>query len=234
MRLTPLALAAALLAAPALAEDPARPSEADAKLKVEAYTTAVKNKSDEEKASAIAAMSDCPHPLVTSTLGKILVVESDELRIAAAGALGRMPSSADAAKACHGAIKANAERTKVVEAVFRAMSDINHPSSVAVAKEWGSEDLGSRDTEDLPTIRGAIECLGAMKWKSAVEAVLDIWRKNRVSGRDRGSNFRERVRKYCASAFQQLVAERGLGSYEEADDFWKDNAKKFNDDMSTR
>jgi HEAT repeat protein len=224
-----------LCVASAFAQDPApaKPSDADAKAKTDAWSAAVKNKSDDEKKAAIEGMADCPHPSVISLLAKILVGETEENRIAAANALGRMKDSVEAAKACHAAIKPNEENDKVVTAIFAAMGEINNPASVAVAKEWGSHDLGARDSEDIPTIRCAIECLGAMKWKSAVEAVLDIWRKNRVVGRDRGSTFRERVRKYCNTALGRLVGER-FGNYEEAEDWWKENSKKYNVDLSPK
>ncbi|NUN48957.1 MAG: HEAT repeat domain-containing protein [Candidatus Brocadiae bacterium] len=212
---------------------PAKPSDADARARVDAWNLAVKNKNDDEKIAALTAMGDCAHPTVAGTLAKVLVSEKEDIRIQAAKSLGRMTNSADAAKACHGAIKANAASDKVVTAIFEAMGEINHPSSVGVAKDWAEDDLGGRDSQDIPTIRAGVECLGALKWKSAVEAILDVWRKNRVVGRDPASNFREKVRKYCVQALQRQVGER-LGNYEEADDWWKKNSKTFNADMTTR
>lgn len=226
---------AGLMTCLALAQDvpPAKPTDADAKARTDAYAQAVKDKSEEAKQAAIDSMSDCAHANVFNLLAKILVGDTDACRTAAAKTLGRMKGEAGAAKALHGALKANEERSSVLSACFRAISDINHPSSVAVCKDWVDHRLGSRDGEDLPGVNDAVDALGGLKWKASVEALIDLWHKNRVVGRDPASRFREKVRKHCAQALSRLLGEK-LGNQDAWDDWWKDNKGKFNDDLSAK
>ncbi|KAF0242068.1 MAG: hypothetical protein FD180_4123 [Planctomycetota bacterium] len=233
-RFSTIALAC-LIALPTFAQDvpPAKPTDADAKIKTDAYNQAVKDKSDEGKKAAIDAMSDCPHANVLNLLARILVGDTDECRTAAAKTLGRMKGELGAAKALHGALKANEERSSVLTACFTAIGDINHPSSVAVCEDWVNHRLGSRDGEDLPGVNQAVDALGALKWKSSVEALIDLWHKNRVVGRDPASKFREKVRKHCSQALSRLVGEK-VGNQDAWDDWWKDNKGKFNDDLTSK
>lgn len=210
-----------------------KPTDADAKAKTDAYQQAVKDKSDEGRKAAIEAMGDCPHAAVYSLLAKVLVGDTDDCRLAAAKALGRMRDDAGAAKALHSALKANESRTSVLKACFEAISEINHPSSVGVCKDWIEHRLGSRDGEDLPGVNEAIDALGGLKWKSSVEALIDLWHKNRVVGRDPRSNFKEKVRKHCNQALRRLLGEK-MGTQDEWDDWWKDNKARFNDDLTAK
>lgn len=212
---------------------PAKPTDADAKVKTDAYNEAVKSKSEEGKTAAIEAMSDCPHASVTSLLAKILVGDTDACRIAAAKSLGKMDGEANAARALHGALKPNESKSSVLSACFDAIGSINHPSSVPVCKDWIDHRLGSRDGEDLPGVNEAIDALGALKWKSSVEALIDLWHKNKVVGRDPASRFREKVRKHCNQALQRLLGEK-LGTQDAWDDWWKDNKGKLNDDLTAK
>lgn len=235
MKLLATLFVSGLCAAAALAQDPApaKPTDADAKAKTDAYSEAVKAKSEDGKKTAIEAMSDCPHTAVISLLGKILVGDTDDCRMSAAKTLGKMKGDANAAKALHGALKANEEKSSVLKACFEAMGEINHPSSVPVCKEWIDHRLGSRDGEDLPGVNEAIDALGALKWKSSVEALIDEWHKNKVVGRDPASKFREKVRKHCNQALQRLLGEK-MGTQAEWDDWWKDNKGKLNDDLTAK
>lgn len=234
MKILGAAAAVLFLAVAAGAQDaPAKPTDADAKAKTDAYNAAVKEKNEDAKKTAIDAMGDCPHTSVISLLAKVLLADTEDCRISAAQALGRMKSDANAAKALHGALKPNEEKSKVLEACMSAVGDINHPSSIAVLKEWIDHRLGSRDGEDLPGVDQAIDALGSLKWKASVEALIDLWHKNRVVGRDRGSKFKEKVRKNCAQALSRLTGEKA-GTQDAWDDWWKDNKARFNDDLTAK
>ncbi|MCE9582619.1 MAG: hypothetical protein K8T20_09020 [Planctomycetes bacterium] len=234
MQLVPAMILACMIALPALAQDaPAPPSDADAKARVDAYNAAAKEKSEDAKQTAIGAMADCPHTSVIGLLAKILVGDTDDCRIAAAKALGRMKNDANAAKALHGGLAPNEQKSSVLSACFTAIGEVNHPSSVGVCKDWVNHRLGSRDGEDLPGVDEAVDALGGLKWKLSVEALIDLWHKNKVVGRDPASKFREKVRKHCAQALSRLLGEK-LGNQDAWDDWWKDNKGKFNDDLSAK
>jgi len=231
-----LGLALLLSAAAAFAEDPPappKPTEADARAKIEAYNTGVKNKSEEEKQAAIDAMADCPHTMVITKLSQILAADTDACRSSAAKTLGRMKDDPNAAAALHAGIKPNDAKAKILADVFEAIGNVNHPSSVAVCREFVDHRLGARDREDLPGVDSAIDAMGALKWKSSVEALIDLWHKNRVVGRDPASNFKEKVRKWCNQALRRLTGEKN-DNQAAWDDWWKDNKAKFNNDLTAK
>lgn len=218
------------LASPAFAQEPA--TDADAKAALDSWNEAVKIGTDEAKAMGIEKLAECRHAMTAAKLGWLATVESEDLRIASAKGLGKMAGFADAAKALHGAIKANEANRKVHGAVFDAIVDVNHSSSVAVCKEWASDRVSHRDSEDVPIITAAIDALGGLKWKSAVEALLDIWHKNKVVDR-RNDGFRGKVRSACEKALRRLTGEK-LGNYDEWHDWWKDEKGKLKDDMTPK
>jgi HEAT repeat protein len=205
-----------------------------AKLKVDELKAALKGKDEDLKLSAISGCADSPHPLTAAALSPILVDPSEDLRIAAAKALGRMKSLPEAAKALHSGIKPNEEKEKVITEVFTAIGEVNHPSSIAVLKDWISHRMTKRDTSDSREINAAIEAMGSLKWKSCVTALIDLGKKNIVANGWRGGNgmrWRQDVR--YSRALQRLTGE----SFEDIDgwdDWWKKNAGKFNEDLTAK
>ncbi|MBI2923006.1 MAG: hypothetical protein HYY18_18275 [Planctomycetes bacterium] len=217
------------------AQDPAagKPTDADAKAMVEKWNEAVKAATQEAKEGAIQEMATCPHPTVIVLLSKIVAGEVDELRIRGAAALGQMTDNIDAAKALHAGLKPNEKKTSVMEAVFKAIESVNHPTSVAVCLKWASDRVSQRDGEDWAGLSGAIDALGGLKWKTSVDALIDLWHKSRVAGKDRGTPFKEKTRKRCDQALRRLTGEN-MPNQDGWDDWWKDNAKKFNADMTMK
>lgn len=237
MRLALAAALAILLASTRLqaqSADDAKAAAEAAKAKVDELKAALKGKEEDPKIAAISACGDAPHASTAAALAPLLGDPSDNIRIAAAKALGRMKSLPEAAKALHGGIGANEEREKVITAIFTAIGEVNHPSSVAVLKDWISHRMTKRDTSDSREINSAIEAMGSLKWKSCVSALIDLGKKNIVANGARGGHgmrWKQDVR--YTRALQRLTGE----SFEDMDgwdDWWKKNAGKFNDDLTTK
>ncbi|MBI2923005.1 MAG: hypothetical protein HYY18_18270 [Planctomycetes bacterium] len=228
LRFTCVLLALASLAA---AQEPAA-TDADAKAALDSWNEAAKIGTDEAKEMGIEKLAACRHAMTAAKLGWLATVESEDLRVACAKALGKMGGFADAAKALHGAIKANEANKKVHGAIFDAIADVNHPSSVAVCKDWASDRVSHRDWEDVPIITAAIEALGGLKWKSAVEALLDLWQKNKVVDR-KSDGFRSKVRSACSQALRRLTGEK-LGNLDEWEGWWKAEKGKLREDLTPR
>lgn len=237
MKIALLSVASLVLSASVLlaqSPDDAKAAAAAAKAKVDELKTALKGKEEDPKIAAISACADAPHASTAAALAPLLGDPSDNIRIAAAKALGKMKSLPEAAKALHGGIGANEEKEKVILEVFAALGDVNHPSSVAVLKDWISHRMGKRDTSDSKEINAAIDALGGLKWKASVSALIDLGKKNIVANGARGGHgmrMKEDV-KYNR-ALQRLTGE----SFEDMDgwdDWWKKNAGKFNDDLTAK
>lgn len=236
MRTLLAAVLALLTASACLAEsaEDAKAAADAAKAKIDELKAALKGKEEAPKLAAIAGCGEAPHASTAAALAPLLGDPSDNVRIAAAKALGKMKSLPEAAKALHGGIGANEEKEKVILEVFNAMGDVNHVSSVAVLKDWISHRMGKRDTSDSKEINAAIEALGGLKWKASVSALIDLGKKNIVSNGARGGHgmrWKEDVR--YNKALQRLTGE----SFEDMDgwdDWWKKNAGKFNDDLTAK
>lgn len=205
-----------------------------AKSRIDELKTALKGKEEEPKIAAISACGDAPHATTAVSLAPLLGDASENVRTAAAKALGKMRGIADAAKALHGGLGANEEKPKVLDALFDAIGSVNHGSSVAVCKDWISHRITKRDGADQPGINSAIDAMGALKWKGSVSAIIDLGKKNIVANGGRGGKgLRWKDDARFNRALQRLTGE----SYEDMDgweDWWKKNAGKFNDDLTTK
>ncbi|MBI2922372.1 MAG: hypothetical protein HYY18_15065 [Planctomycetes bacterium] len=202
---------------------------------MEELKAALKGGSEDAKREKVAACADCPHPKVAAALAPILVSGTDELRTAAAEALGRMDGLADAAKALHSALAPNEKHSKVLEALFAAIEGVNHPSSVPVCQKWVNDRNDLRDSEEVNGVLWAIDVLGGLKWKASVDALIAIWNKKKVSGRGGGTGggYKEKCRQHAEAALRRLTAE-AFGDVTLWEDWWKKNARNFNEDMSLK
>lgn len=230
-----LPLAALLaFAASSFAEgaDDAKAAAEAAKARVDALKTALKGKEEDPKVAAINDCGDAPHATTAAALAPLLGDPSDNIRLAAAKSLGRMKGLAEAAKALHGGLAANEEKSKVLDAVFEAMGEVNSPLSVAVAKEWIDKRMAKRDTSDAPGMASAIDCLGSLKWKASVSALIDLGKKNIVANGARGGHgmrLKEDIR--FSRALSRLTGEK-QETMDGWDDWWKKNAATFKDDLT--
>lgn len=228
---------AALLLAFALAcsaQDPA-PSQKDADARVAALREALKGESADAKKQAVAACADCAHPTVTAALAGVLTSGDDDLRVAAAQALSRMKGSGDAAKALHAGLKPNETREAVLKEVFKGIALVNHASSVAVCRDWIDDRLDMQKYEEHAGVIHAIDVLGFLKHKAAVEVLLDLCHKKKVSGWGAGTGsagFKIKCGAHAGAALQRLTGAGPYDSLEEWQDWWKEHAREYREDMS--
>ncbi|MBI2922373.1 MAG: hypothetical protein HYY18_15070 [Planctomycetes bacterium] len=236
MRILVLA-AFVVLAGPLSAQEPlAVPPQKDADERVAALREAWKGSDDLAKENAVAACADCPHPAVAAALAPLLVSGSEELRIAVAKTLGKMPGFADAAKALHSGMKTNEKYDKVLRAVFEGIARVGHVSSVGVLEKWIDDRLDLRDSEEVPGVILAFDVLGFLKHKASVDVILDLCNKKKVSGwgAGTGGGYKWKCGRHAEAALVRLTGQEAFGDLELWKDWWKKNAKGFNEDMTAK
>ncbi|MEK7467577.1 MAG: hypothetical protein AAB074_09210 [Planctomycetota bacterium] len=219
---------------PAFAEDPPKPTDADAKSKIDAISEAVKVGDAAAIKEAIKSAGDCPHlKVIVALQGILLSGNPDDWRVAAAAALGRMKDNGDAADALNATIPKTASNIQVFRGVCSAIQEQGHRSSIAALLAFARGRVSKHEKEDLDAIDAAIDAMAAISSKSSAEAVLDIWHKCKFSGRDPHQNFKEKVAQSCRAAMRRLTGEK-LGDFAEWDDWWEHEKGKLNDDLSRK
>jgi HEAT repeat protein len=207
---------------------------AAAKTKVDELKAALKGKDEDPKIAAITACGDAPHSTTAAALAPLLGDPSDNIRLAAAKALGHMKGIPDAAKALHGGLGANDDKSKVLAAIFSAIGEVNSPTSVEVVREWIDHRMAKRDTSDAPGMNEAIDCMGGLKWKATVSALIDLGRKNIVANGARGGHgMRAKEDNRFQRALQRLTGEK-MDDMQAWDEWWKKNAGNFKDDLTAK
>ncbi|MBI5368995.1 MAG: HEAT repeat domain-containing protein [Planctomycetes bacterium] len=215
-------------------DPPVAPSDEDAKAQVTALKSALRGKDVDGKLRTITACTDCPHPAVAAALGGVLTSEADDVRIAAAGALGTMKGLDVAARALTAALPANEENGKVLPKIFGAIGDVGHLSAVAAVVEWINRRIAQRDKDDIQGMVEAIGALGGLKSKGTMDALLDLWRKNQVVGANRKHHFRESCNRAFQQAVRKLFAGEKHNGQKEWDDWWREYADKYRDDLTPK
>ncbi|KAF0242069.1 MAG: hypothetical protein FD180_4124 [Planctomycetota bacterium] len=220
--------------APVFAEDPPKPTEADAKAKIDAISEAFKGGDAAVIKDAIKAAGECPHlKVIVALQGIILSGNPEDWRSAAASALGRMKDNVDAADALNATIPKTASNITVFRAVCSAIQEQAHRSSIAAIATFVRARVSKHEKDDLNAIDAAIDAMAAISTKSSVEAVLDVWHKCKFSGRDPNQNFKEKVAQSCRAAMRRLTGEK-LDNFVEWDDWWEHEKGKLNDDLSRK
>lgn len=233
MRRAALVLLLAIVA-PAFAEEAAKPTDADAKTKIDAIAEAVKGGDAAAIKEAIKSAGECPHlKVIVALQGIILSGNPDDWRVAAAQSLGRMKGNADAAAALNATLEKTDSNIQVFRAVCSAIQEQVHRSSTAALSAYVRGRVSKHEKDDLNAIDAALDAMAAVSTKASVEAVLDIWHKCKFSGRDPHQNFKERVAQFCRAAMRRLTGEK-LGNYDEWDDWWEHEKGKLNDDLSRK
>lgn len=232
--LTACALLLALaLRAPA-ADPPKTAPEAEAKARVEALRTALKGTDAAAKAGAIDACGKSPHPMTAGALAPLLGDASDDIRGAAAAALGRMVSLPDAAKALHSGLAANAKKAPVEKAIFSALESVGDASSVAVVSEWVLDYRSKKDEDVVSMVDSAIACLGGLKFKASVRALMEIQKKIEVSSGPgkRGSASPPRDKR-PSDALGRLTGQK-FTKAAEWEEWWKKTEATLKDDLTPK
>jgi hypothetical protein len=222
------------LALTTAAQDPTVPdNEPAAKAAVDALKQATKDKDADARLAAISACGAAPHRLSAAALAPCLADPSDDIRIAAAGALGQMTGLEDAARALNSSLARNAERSKVFLSLLAAIVSVQHPSSVAACSEFVDDRLARRDASDQSEINLVLDTLSRLSFKATVDALIDILAKNEVVGHGGGNGTAARSENRTSRALRRLLGE-DLYSSKEWKSWWGKHAKEFNNDLTRK
>lgn len=209
-----------------------RASDPDARERVVALRDALKNPDAAAKKAAVDGCGLNPHAQTAMALGPVLFGEADDLRIAAAQALGKMKLLAEAAKVLHAGIGPNAKKPAVLEAIFKAVGTVKHESSVPVCRKFAIDYLSVADPLMGAPIFASVEALGCLRLKDSVEAVVAV-RRRAAGTRTAPQATRDLVESGASAALEKLTGE-SIGDVEQFETWWKRHAYTFNDDMTVR
>lgn len=203
-----------------------------AKEAIDAFRKAYASKEEGDRASAAAALGSVQHASVVRTLATLLVADTDAVRIAAAGALGKLTGRTDVAPVLSSAIAGNKDHDKVIAAVLSALGAAGDPAAVPALKDFLKKNIPKRDKEDVTGEKAAIDALEALHCKDSVDALVDILRENAVVGGGGGHDggvgkkAREELAKGTKQALKKLTGQT-LDGWQEWRDWWEKNASKY-------
>jgi HEAT repeat protein len=229
----PLCLLALCTSAVLAQDPPAAPAEADAKAKAEAVKAAIKGKDVEAKKKAVADAAGCAHALVAAAVAPALMDPDAGVREAAAGALGGMKGLPEAARALNGAVGAHLKNSDTLVAVFRAIAGVNHASSVPVLKDYVGKRVPLKDEKESKQVVAAIESLGALKAKSAVEVLLDLYSKQVGVGMNCDKGEHAPVYSAIRGALEKISGQ-SFGMPDNAKQWWRKTEPTLKDDLSKK
>jgi len=224
----------ALCTAVAFAEDPpAKPTEADAKPKAEAVTAALKGKDEAAKKAAIVAAGDCAHALCANALAPAFGDASEDVRVEAAKALGKMKGLAEAAKVLNAAFVANPKPGKTLHAVTPALGSVGHPSSVPVLGAYLEKRIPEKDDEENIEVADAMMSLGMIRCRASVETILDLLKKAAAVGQMKKPH-QLATEGAALRSLSKLSVKENFQTVATAEAWWKAMLKKVNDDLSLK
>lgn len=228
-----LALCLFLPAALAFAEDPAvKVPEKDAKPIADRVTAALKGKEEEAKKSAIAAAGETPNPLVADALAAAFNDPSEDVRIAAANALGKMTGLAEAAKVLSAAFTAHVKVPKILHAITPAIAAVGHIGALGVLKEYLLKRIPERDDAENLEIGDALMAVGALRCKASVELLFDLMKKESSVGAMK-KPFQQATEGTTMRAMNALAGKE-FKTVQEAQAWWKGAEKALNDDLTPK
>ncbi len=222
------------LAVSSFAGDPPKTApEAEAKAKVDALREAQKSGDVEKKLAAVDECGNSPHAMTASALLTCFGDPAEDVRIRAAGALGKMARLPEAAQALHSALPGSESKPQVASAIFAAMEKVGVASSVTVAAEWAMKRLSKKDEGIVATVDAAISCLGGLKFKESVKQLIEIKHKAEVSAGSKGRGTAPPVDNRPETALTRLTGEK-LGKTAAWEDWWKKTGPTLNDDLTPK
>ncbi|NUN47872.1 MAG: HEAT repeat domain-containing protein [Candidatus Brocadiae bacterium] len=214
----------------AVAGDPAAES---AKARGSELRSALKSGTAEEKRSAISACGAVAHALSAAALGPVLSDPSDDLRIAAAEALGTMKGLPEAARALGAGVNVNARKPEILKAVFKAMGQVNHPDAVAALKEFLGRRIPMKDDRESDLVVAGIEALSQIRWKAAVEVMVDVTERQVGIGTGCSEGHHGPVFSALKRGLREFSG-REFNMPGEPKAWWKKAGKDLNDDLTPR
>ncbi|MBI3098468.1 MAG: hypothetical protein HYY93_09545 [Planctomycetes bacterium] len=212
--------------------DADKANEKTARRLVSEFEAAWRNTHEPTRLKAIESVSTLNHPLIVRALGITLTQGGEALRIAGAGAMGRMNHRPEAARLLAAAVKPNAKMTNVLVALYAAMGAVGDPSSIAVLNSELSSRLSKARAADLPIVQACVEALGKIHDKRAVDALIDVWQKADPDSRPTDktpretADFREAVNADFGTVLSTLTGERER-PWSEWKSWWKKAKNTF-------
>lgn len=218
------------VASTAGAETTTAPEGARKPTAIERLQAALKCGDTESRKAAVKHCGSEPVAATALGLAPLLVNESEDLRVAAAVALGRMEGLAEAAKVLHAAVPQNLKNPRVLNAIFEAIARVGHESSVSFCRRFAGEAASSKDPALSTPAYGATSALAAFRSRDAVDALRDLRLIASRAGGD--ATIRESIGKSAVDAIKALVPDAaGLGA-EEFATWWKRHRHEYRGDMT--
>jgi HEAT repeat protein len=209
------------------------PAAVDAKARVAALKAALKSGTDEEKHAAIRECGSTPHAMTAGVLASVLSDPSDALRISAAQALGSMKEVPEASKVLGAGVPANAKKPEVLKAIFKGMSELGQAGAVPALKEYLAKRIPMNDDKESGTVCAAIETLAKIRWKAAVDVMVDLTEKQVGIGMGCSEGHHGPV----FSALKRGMLDfsgKEFGMPGEPRAWWKKAQKDLNDDLTAK
>ncbi|MBI2920327.1 MAG: HEAT repeat domain-containing protein [Planctomycetes bacterium] len=213
----------------ASAEDAPRATDAEAVQAIEKLKAGLASADAKVRREAIVAAGGCCHAAVVTQLAPLVREGPDDLRAAAAEALGRMRGLPDPGRALQVAIEPNKAKPAVMGAIARAFGSLNDASAVPLLRDYALAWFCASDAASAGALYGAIEALGSIRSKASMEALI-VLRGKCGGGPGQPANVRAEAAKRIAKSVESLTGQKlpqgDLGRW------WKQIGPKFRDDMT--
>jgi len=204
----------------------------DAKTRAEAMRSAMKGSDPAAKKAAVEACGGAPHAMTALALMPALTGETDDLRIAAAQALGKMKNLPEAAKVLAAGVAPNGKKPLVLEAIFKAVQGVRHDASFSSCRSFALSAIATQDDAYAPSLKAAIDALAIFRTRDTVEVLITIRAKGAALPRTILA-LRDTTESATTAALEKLTGE-SIGDVESFEKWWKRNAYTYNDDMTKR
>ncbi len=213
--------------------------DARAKEAIEAFKGGYAAKLETDRVKAVEPLGQFPHPSVIRVLAALLTSDGDRVRATAAQALGKFPGRKDVAPLLGAALKPNEDHPDVVAAILAALGGTGDPAAAKPLADFLDDNIAKRDKEDLAGEVAAVGALKQLHTKSALEALLDSHKKNSVVGGVKGKGQggerkgKQQLAKELKKALRDVTGQQFDG-WQEWDDWWDDNAARFDEQLNPK
>ena len=195
------------LALTSIAEDAPRATDPEAVQAIEKLKAGLASADSKVKREAILAAGDCCHAAVVTQLAPLVREGPDDLRAAAAEAIGRMRGLPDAGKALQVAIEPNKAKPAVMGAIVRALGSLNDLTAVPILRDQALAWICASDAASATALYGAIEGLGSIRSKASMEALV-VLRGKCGGGPGQPASVRAEAAKRIAKSVETLTGRR--------------------------
>ncbi len=203
---------------------------------VDAFKKAYASKEEHLRVAAVPLLGDPAHPLTIKALATLLNSDVDAVRVTAAETLAHFSGRKDVVPVLSAGLSANVNRPDVAKAIVTALGKSDDPAAAPVLEKYVKEMIPKRDVDDIEAERAGVDALGQLRWKAAVDSLLDLLQRNAVSGGRKGDGrhkSRANVADACKKALRGLTGEKH-DNWREWKDWWEDSAKLYDDRLNKR